>query len=46
LRGLPVAHLFHDGRLAVHAPTSGVRRVEDRLVYDLAETPHAEQAGV
>jgi uncharacterized protein (DUF488 family) len=44
LRGPPVAHLFHDGRLAVHTPTSGVRRVEDHLTYDLEATP-AEQAG-
>jgi uncharacterized protein (DUF488 family) len=39
LRAVPVAHLFHDGRLAVHAPTSVVRRVEDRLVYDVGDTP-------
>jgi uncharacterized protein (DUF488 family) len=38
LRSVPVAHLFHDGRLAVHTPTPEVRRVEDRLVYDLGDT--------
>ncbi len=39
LRGVPVVHLFHDGRLAVHTPTSVARRVEDDLIYDVGETP-------
>jgi uncharacterized protein (DUF488 family) len=46
LRGLPVTHLFHDGRIAVHTPTSGIRHIKDRLIYDIGEIPRAEQAGV
>jgi uncharacterized protein (DUF488 family) len=34
-RGVPVAHLMHDGRLVPHSPTPGVRLRADRLiVYD------------
>jgi len=39
VRGLPVAHLGHDGRLAPHAPTEGVRPVAGGVVYDGAATP-------
>lgn len=35
LEGREVRHLFHDGRLALHAPTEGVRVDGDRLVYDV-----------
>ncbi len=34
LGGIRVEHLAHDGRLAAHAPTEGVRRSDDRLTYD------------
>jgi uncharacterized protein (DUF488 family) len=35
LRGTPVLHLTHDGRLSPHEPTEGVRVREDGLlVYD------------
>jgi uncharacterized protein (DUF488 family) len=34
LDGADVLHLFHDGRLAPHRPTDGVRVDGDRLVYD------------
>ena len=34
-----VVHLLHDGRLTPHVPTEGVRRVNDRLVYDVGVTP-------
>ncbi|MBW3663151.1 MAG: DUF488 domain-containing protein [Actinobacteria bacterium] len=30
-----VHHLMHDGRLAPHRPTEGVRIANDRLVYDV-----------
>ena len=34
-RGVPVRHLMHDGRLAAHRPSPGVRLREDGLlVYD------------
>ena len=39
VRGIEVAHLMHDGRLTPHVPTQGVRRVDDRLVYDVGTTP-------
>ena len=39
LHELPVAHLMHDGRLAPHAPTDGVRRVGDHLRYDVVDEP-------
>ena len=39
VRGVEVAHLMHDGRLTPHVPTQGVRRVDDRLVYDVGATP-------
>ncbi|HZG05898.1 MAG TPA: DUF488 domain-containing protein [Streptomyces sp.] len=35
IRGVPVLHLMHDGRLTPHTPTPGVRLREDGLmVYD------------
>ena len=34
-----VVHLMHDGRLSPHVPTEGVRRADDRLVYDVGVTP-------
>ena len=39
LRGIPVSHLFHDGRLAPHAPTPEARVEDGAVVYDLGETP-------
>jgi uncharacterized protein (DUF488 family) len=34
-RGVPVWHLMHDGRLAAHRPSPGVRlRADALLVYD------------
>ncbi len=33
LRGEPVAHLFHDGRLAPHPPMPGAEVGDGRLVY-------------
>jgi len=38
VRGADVRHLMHDGRLAEHRPTEGVRREGDGLVYDVGET--------
>ena len=35
LRGVDVQHLMHDGRLTPHGLTDGVRRVGDRLLYDV-----------
>jgi uncharacterized protein (DUF488 family) len=34
LRGVSVAHLFHDGRLAEHQPASEARVADGALVYD------------
>ncbi len=39
VRGVPVVHLMHDGRLTSHAQTDGVRVAEDGLVYDVGVTP-------
>jgi uncharacterized protein (DUF488 family) len=39
LRGVPVVHLFHDGRLASHLPSPVARVRGDHLVYDLDTTP-------
>jgi uncharacterized protein (DUF488 family) len=37
-RGVPVRHLMHDGRLAAHRPSAGVRLREDGLlVYDAGQ---------
>jgi hypothetical protein len=36
VRGVEVRHLMHDGRLAEHRPTEGVRREGDGLAYDVA----------
>jgi hypothetical protein len=39
-RGMPVRHLEHDGRLAEHVPSAGVRLREDGLlVYDYGQPP-------
>jgi len=38
VRVADVRHLMHDGRLAEHRPTDGVRRDGDHLVYDVGET--------
>jgi uncharacterized protein (DUF488 family) len=38
VRGADVRHLMHDGRLAEHRPTEGVRRDGTQLVYDVGET--------
>ena len=35
LGSVPVAHLFHDGRLAAHCPTPEARVVDGHLIYDL-----------
>jgi hypothetical protein len=37
VRGVEVLHLVHDGRLAPHVPTEGVRRDRDLLVYDAGQ---------
>lgn len=37
--GVEMVHLMHDGRLTPHVPTQGVRRADDRLVYDVGVTP-------
>ncbi|MFF7241776.1 DUF488 family protein [Streptomyces collinus] len=38
VRGVPVCHLMHDGRLTPHPPTSGARlRPDGLLVYDRAD---------
>jgi uncharacterized protein (DUF488 family) len=34
VRGTPVEHLFHDGRLEAHRPTPEARVDGRRLVYD------------
>ncbi len=39
LHGAEVLHLMPDGRLTPHAPTDGVRRDGDELVYDDAALP-------
>ena len=39
LHGAEVLHLMPDGRLTPHAPTDGVRRDGDRLVYDAGTLP-------
>ena len=37
-RGVPVRHLMHDGRLAAHRPSPGVRlRADGLLVYDAGQ---------
>lgn len=38
VRGVEVTHLMHDGRLAPHVPTQGVRLAGDTLVYDVGVT--------
>ncbi|MBT2493251.1 DUF488 domain-containing protein [Streptomyces sp. ISL-96] len=39
-RGVPVCHLMHDGRLAAHSPTPGVRlRTDGLLIYDDEASP-------
>jgi uncharacterized protein (DUF488 family) len=39
-RGVPVRHLMHDGRLAAHRPSPGVRlRSDGLLVYDGGQEP-------
>ena len=39
VRGVEVIHLMHDGRLTPHAVTTGVRLVDDTLMYDVGMTP-------
>ena len=39
LHGVPVAHLFHDGRLSPHQPSPEARVDGERLVYDLGAAP-------
>ncbi len=39
LHGAEVEHLLHDGRLMLHAPTDGVRRYGEHLVYDRVAQP-------
>ncbi|HEU5149287.1 MAG TPA: DUF488 domain-containing protein [Iamia sp.] len=38
VRGLPVLHLMHDGRLTRHTPTEGVRLDGDQVTYDVGVT--------
>jgi uncharacterized protein (DUF488 family) len=38
LDGMPVAHLFHDGRVVPHSPFAVARIEDDHLVYDLTAT--------
>jgi uncharacterized protein (DUF488 family) len=38
IRGVPVLHLFHDGRLHPHVPTEGARVDGGLLVYDAGQT--------
>ncbi len=33
--GVPVEHLFHDGRLVEHQPTAEARRAGDHVIYDV-----------
>lgn len=45
VRGVPVRHLMHDGRLTPHTPTPGVRLREDGLlVYDVTDASDASEA--
>jgi len=37
VRGVDVVHLMHDGRIVPHAPTEGVRREGELLVYDAGQ---------
>jgi uncharacterized protein (DUF488 family) len=39
IEGTPVEHLFHDGRLAPHAPTPEARVEADDVLYDLHDQP-------
>jgi uncharacterized protein (DUF488 family) len=40
LAGVEVLHVMHDGTLAAHVPTEGVRREDNQLIYDVgAERP-------
>ena len=39
VHGADVMHLMHDGRLTPHVLTSGVRLVDDMLIYDVGITP-------
>jgi uncharacterized protein (DUF488 family) len=39
VRGIPVEHLFHDGRLVAHEPAAEARRVGEHVVYDVAAQP-------
>lgn len=39
VHGADVIHLMHDDRLTPHVLTSGVRRVDDTLIYDVGTTP-------
>ncbi len=38
VRSVPVADLFHDGRLAAHRPAAEARVVDGQLIYDLGAT--------
>ncbi len=38
VRDVEVLHLMHDGRTSPHPPTDGVRRGDDRVVYDVGVT--------
>lgn len=46
VRGVPVCHLGHDGRLTPHRPTEGVRVDGDRLVYDVVPAPVVTVTGL
>jgi uncharacterized protein (DUF488 family) len=38
LWGVPVLHLFHDGRLVRHQPSPEARAAGDHLVYDVGSS--------
>ena len=39
IRGVDVSHVMHDGRRTAHTPTTGVRKADGELVYDVGVTP-------
>jgi uncharacterized protein (DUF488 family) len=45
VRGVEVLHLGHDGRTTPHGPTDGVRRDDDRLVYDAGRATLGSSGG-
>jgi len=43
-RGVEVTHVMHNGRLTLHAPTTGVRLADGGLIYDVGVTPSLPHA--